>query len=72
MRNKNELLDYLYQDYFYSDKTLYKISPDLDISPINDNVVENKIANMFDDFKRRNNFMIQTGTLVPDSLLNWR
>ncbi|MCL6098002.1 MAG: LTA synthase family protein [Bacteroidetes bacterium] len=72
MRNKNELLDYLYQDYFYSDKTLYKISPDLDISPIDDNVVENKIANMFDDFKRRNNFMIQTGTLVPDSLLNWR
>lgn len=72
MRNKNELLDYLYQDYFYSDKTLYKISPDLDISPINDSVVENKIANMFDDFKRRNNFMIQTRTLVPDSLLNWR
>lgn len=72
MRNKNELLDYLYHDYFYSDQTLYKISPDLDISPIDDKVTENKIANMFEDFKRRNNFMVQTGTLIPDSLLIWK
>ncbi len=72
MRNKNELLDYLYRDYFYSDKTLYKISPDLDISPVEDKAVENKITNIFEDFKRRNNFMIQTGALAPDSLTGWK
>lgn len=72
MRNKNELLDYLYQDYFYADKTLYKISSDLDISPVDDKAAENKIANMFEDFKRRNNFTVQTRALAPDSLLKWK
>ena len=72
MRNKNELLDYLYQDYFYSDKTLYKIAEDLNITPVENQTIENKIENLFDDFKRRNNFMIQTNTLAPDSLLKWK
>lgn len=73
MRNKNELLDYLYQDYFFSDKTLYRISDDLNITSVDNKAIENKIENMFDDFKRRNNFMIQTGTLAPDSLLlRWK
>ena len=70
MRNKNELIDYLYGEYFYSDKTLYKIIDDLGIVRIEDKAMENKIENEFADYRRRNNLMLQTRKLIPDSLLN--
>jgi len=69
MRNKNELIDYLYGEYFYSDKTLYKVLKDLSIVSIDDKTMENKIENEFADFRRRNNYMLQTKKLIPDSLL---
>ncbi len=69
MRNKNELIDYLYGEYFYSDKTLYKILGDLSIVPLDDKAMENKIENEFADYRRRNSYMLQTKKLIPDSLL---
>lgn len=69
MRNKNELLDYLYGDYFYSDKTLYKIVNDLGIVSIENKTLENKIETEFADFRRRNEYMLKTKKLMPDSLL---
>ncbi|MBI5730528.1 MAG: LTA synthase family protein [Ignavibacteriales bacterium] len=69
MRNKNELIDYLYGEYFYSDKTLYKIFRDLSIVSLDDKTIENKIGNEFADYRRRNNYMLQTKKLIPDSLL---
>ena len=70
MRNKNELIDYLYGEYFYSDKTLYKIIDDLGIVGIEDKAMESKIENEFADYRKRNNLMLQTRKLIPDSLLN--
>ncbi len=69
MRNKNELLDYLFKDYFYSDKKLYRILDNLGIVPIDDNYSENVISNEFSDFKKRNDVMIKTKRLIPDTLL---
>ncbi len=69
MRNKNELIDYLHGEYFYSDKTLYKILNDLRIVPLENKTIENKIENEFADYRRRNSFMLQTKKLIPDSLL---
>lgn len=69
MRNKNELIDYLYGEYFYSDKTLYKILNDLRIVPLENKTIENKIENEFADYRRRNSLMLQTRRLIPDSLL---
>jgi uncharacterized sulfatase len=69
MRNKNELLDYLYKDYFYSDKKLYKILDNLGIVPSDDRYMEDVIGNEFLEFKKRNDNMIRTKRLVPDGLL---
>ncbi|MFA5804304.1 MAG: LTA synthase family protein [Melioribacteraceae bacterium] len=69
MRNKNELIDYLYGEYFYSDKTLYKVLKDLGIVALDNKTMENKIENEFADYRRRNNYMLQTKKLIPDSLL---
>ena len=69
MRNKNELIDYLYGEYFYSEKTLYKILDDLRIVPLENKTIENKIENEFADYRRRNSLMLQTKKLIPDSLL---
>lgn len=69
MRNKNELLDYLYQEYFFSDKTLYKVVDDLIIAPVDDKNTEDMIGNEFSDFRRRNDYMINTKKLIPEILL---
>lgn len=70
MRNKNELLDYLYNDYLLADRRLYKIIEDMGLVPIEESYMENIISNEFADFKRRNENMIQTKKLIPENLLN--
>jgi uncharacterized sulfatase len=69
MRNKNELMDYLYHDYFLSDQTLYRIDDNLNLIPDNDNMMKDKISNLFDEFKERNNSMLKTKKLIPQSLI---
>ena len=69
MRNKNELIDYLYGEYFYSENILYKILNDLRIVPLENKTIENKIENEFADYRRRNSLMLLTRRLIPDSLL---
>ena len=66
MRNKNELIDYQYGEYFYSDKTLYKVLKDLGIVALDNKTMENKIENEFADYRRRNNQMLQTKRLIPE------
>lgn len=69
MRNKNELLDYLYNDYFYSDNRLYRILDNLGIVPVEDNYTEDVIGNEFLEFRKKNDAMIKTKKLIPETLL---
>ena len=70
MRNKNELIDYLYHDYFLSDKTLYRIDETMDLIPVDDQTIKDKIINLFDEFKQRNAAMLKTKKLIPPELIN--
>jgi len=72
MRNKNELLDYLNQTYFLADDEVFEVSDNLIIRKINDDEVKGRLQNYFDEFKLKNNTMLQTGTLLPDSVLQFR
>ena len=65
MRNKNELVDYLYHDYFLSDKTLFQIDDTMDLIPVDDKTLKDKIINLFDEFKQRNAAMLKTKKLIP-------
>lgn len=69
MRNKNELLDYLYHDYFLSDKNLYRIDENLNLIPSNNQMMQDKIGNLFDEFKQRNDFMLKTKKLIPPQFI---
>ncbi len=69
MRNKNELLDYLYQDYFLSDKILYHIDSDLNLIPSNNQMMKDKIGNLFDEFKQKQNYMMKTMKLIPSQFI---
>ena len=69
MRNKNELLDYLYQDYFLSDKILYRIDSDLNLIPSTNQMMKDKIGNLFDEFKQKQNYMMKTMKLIPSQFI---
>lgn len=68
MRNKNQLLDYIHGKYFLSEGQLYLISENLDIEPIVDIQNLNRMVGEFEEFKNRNNYLIQTKKLIPENL----
>lgn len=65
MRNKNQLMEYVDGDYFLSDDQLFIISDDLNIDPIEDQNLKNKLTGEFEDFKNKNNYTVQTRKLLP-------
>lgn len=72
MRNKNELLDYLDHNYFLSDKKVYEIFDNLVTSKLNDDAVQSRLQNNFNEFKSKNKSVIQTKKLLPDSVLQFK
>ena len=66
MRNKNQLVDYIHGDLFYSDGQLYKISDNLNIDPLESPQDLNQLLGEFEDFKNKNNYMVQTRKLFPE------
>ncbi len=65
MRNKNQFIEYLDEEYFLSDDQLFVISDGLNIDPIEDQSLRNKLSGQFEDFKNKNNYMVQTRKLLP-------
>lgn len=65
MRNKNQLMEYVNGEYFLSDDQLFTISDGLNIDPINDQNMKNKLTGEFEDFKNKNNYTVQTRKLLP-------
>ncbi len=65
MRNKNQLLDYIDGEYFLSEGQLFLISDGLGIEPVTDNGMQNRLNGLFEDFKNKNSYMVQTRKLLP-------
>lgn len=70
MRNKNQLVEYLSGDYFLSDGQVYVISQGLNIDPVNDPDLVTKLTGEFEEFKNKNNYMVQTRKLLKPSANN--
>jgi len=66
MRNKNQLLDYIHGDFFLSDGQLFIVTEGLNIDPIVDTQNLNRMVGEFEEFKNKNNYLIQTLKLIPD------
>ncbi len=72
MRNKNELLDFIDQDKFLSNRTAYQISPDLDIEPLNAPDIQAQMHEKFDNFIRKNDYAWRNNKLIPDSIKTYK
>ncbi|WP_168171888.1 LTA synthase family protein [Algoriphagus sp. A40] len=65
MRNKNQLVDYIHGEFFLSDGQVFLVSDGLNIDPIEDGNVLNRLTGEFEDFKNKNTYMVQTRKLLP-------
>ncbi|MDX5338141.1 MAG: LTA synthase family protein [Cyclobacteriaceae bacterium] len=65
MRNKNQLVDYLNGEFFYSDGQIYLISEGLNIDPITDPEVLTRLTGEFEEYKNKNSYTVQTRKLLP-------
>ncbi len=65
MRNKNQLLEYVDGEFLLSDGQLFLISDQLNIDPISDGDMQNRLTGLFNDFKNKNSYMVQTRKLLP-------
>ena len=65
MRNKNQLVDYLNGEFFYSDGQIYLITEGLNIDPITDPEVLTRLTGEFEEYKNKNSYTVQTRKLLP-------
>lgn len=65
MRNKNQLMDYIHGDFFLSENQVFLVTDGLNIEPIEDNQVFNRLNGEFEEFKNKNSQMVQTRRLLP-------
>jgi uncharacterized sulfatase len=69
MRNKNQLMDYIHGEFFLSDGQVFTISDGLNIDPIEDNALFNRLNGEFEEFKNKNSYMVQTRKLLPPPVI---
>lgn len=65
MRNKNQLVDYIHGEFFLSDGQIFLVSDGLNIDPVEDGDVLNRLTGEFEEFKSKNSYMVQTRKLLP-------
>ncbi|WP_164714294.1 LTA synthase family protein [Chitinophaga rhizosphaerae] len=68
MQTKNDLADYVAGPYFMNSGSLYRILPNLDLEPEDDEDTAGKLEAGFAAYRKRNDRMVQTRQLLPDSL----
>lgn len=68
MRNKNQLIDYISEEYVLSDDQLYKLSDNMNLDPIYDNSIKEKLRAAFENYKSANRFATENNQIIPDSL----
>ncbi len=65
MRNKNQLLDYIHEDYFLSNGDLYKVYKNLYIEKYKNDSIKQVIESKFNQFKALNQYVCYQNKLMP-------
>ncbi|MGN6394827.1 MAG: LTA synthase family protein [Mucilaginibacter sp.] len=68
MQTKTDLLDFIQGEYHLNGNTLFKLAADMSEEPVQDEAKLNQLKDAFDQFKRRNNRVINGARLIPDSI----
>ena len=71
MRNKNQLIDFIDGEYVISDEQLFQMSDNLNLDPIYDNVIKEKMKGQFKTYKASNAIATGANRLLPDSLMKY-
>jgi len=69
MQTKNDIVDYVMDEYMLHNDELFKISNNMDLDPIEDDKEKAKLQNAFAIFKQKNNKVAGSASMIPDSLL---
>lgn len=68
MRNKNQLIDYLSNEYVLSDNQLYRLYDNMDMEPITDIRLKEKLSREFESYRNSNRYATENNRILPDSL----
>ncbi len=68
MQTKTNLIDFIMGEYHLNGDKLYKLNEDLGEELVNDEEKKNQLINAFNQFRKKNNVIINGGKIVPDSL----
>ena len=69
MQTKTSIEDFVMDGYMLHANDLFKISNNMGLDPLTDDVEKAKLKNAFMIVKQKNNRLLQTNKLMPDSLL---
>jgi uncharacterized sulfatase len=69
MQTKTDLLDFIDGEYHLNGSTLFRLSPDLNESPVPDDARRLRLEDAFNRFLRLNDRVVPGSKLVPDSSL---
>ncbi len=69
IQTKNDLIDYVMNDYLLNGNDLYKISNKMGLESVTDEDKKSQLISAFARFKQKNNKLSSTISMVPDSLL---
>ncbi|HPH99645.1 MAG TPA: LTA synthase family protein, partial [Chitinophagaceae bacterium] len=68
MQTKNDINDFVLGDYMINGNDLFKINTNMDLFGEEDKEKNNQLQSAFDNFKQRNQKIIQGAKLIPDSV----
>jgi uncharacterized sulfatase len=68
MQTKTNLTDFIMGEYHLNGDKLYKLNKDLGEELVNDDKKKDQLINAFNQFRKKNNIIINGGKIVPDSL----
>jgi uncharacterized sulfatase len=68
MQTKSDLSDYVAGTYLLNGGSLFKILPNMDLEPDSDEGTAGKLEAGFGHYRKKNNQLVQTKQLLPDSL----
>lgn len=71
MRNKNQLVDYLSNEYFLSENQLFLLLDNMGMEPIADQRIKEQLTRDFETYKNSNRFATDNNRIIPDSLYRY-
>jgi len=69
MQTKNGISDFVFDQFFLNENSdLYSIDASMNLERSNDQVMKEKLKMLFSEFVEKNNAMMRSGVLLPDTL----